>query len=279
MPDPTTLTIPPGHCVTTTYGALRYEMVSALMELRAQNDRSGLTNVAYKMVPGTLVDKARNDAVRGLLADPNAGWLLFIDGDMVFPPDALLRLVQTAYGSHAWADVVGAYCPLRGDMALPTIDSGTGTWESHFPNSGVIEVMRTGAAFLLTKRHVYQNLKDPWYALRVPMRPIDALAEVDNYARIKFDGRNPFRGQPGEPWERLLQCAEQDPSAAGQFIPAEVGEDSGACDRMRAAGFRIVVDTGVVTGHVDTKIVTWEQHKSAIETMRQQQRYFAGVGG
>jgi hypothetical protein len=212
-----------------------------------------------------------------MLSNPQFQWLLFLDGDMTFPPDTLMRLVQTAYGEIPHADAVGAYCPLRGELALPTIDSGTGTWESWFPGSGTVEVMRTGAACILTKRHVYEALKDPWYAVRVPARPIDFMAEVDNFARIKFDGVNPFRGLPNREWERLEQCAEQDPATAGNFVPGEVGEDSGFCDRARNAGFRLFVNTDVITGHLETKTTTWQTHKEAVEKLEKQQRSFAGV--
>lgn len=272
-----TLTIPNGHVCVTTYGVLRHETAMALMEMRSHCEKQGLLNVRWYTVPGGLVAKARNDAVRSLLSDPNGAWLLFVDGDMTFSPDALIRLLQTAYGTHPHADAVGAYCPLRGELALPTIDTGTGTWESVYPGSGVLEVMRTGAAYILTKRHVYESLKDPWYALRVPMRPIDAMLEVDNWARIKFDGANPLRDLPSQVWEKLERCAIEDPSvSANQFTPAECGEDSAACDRMRNAGFRIFVDTNVVTGHVDTKIVDWHQHKTAMENVVKNQQIGAG---
>lgn len=273
-----TLTVPAGHVCVTTYGAIRSETVQSLMETRSHCEKAGLVNVTWRFVPGTLVDKARNDAVRGLLSDPNAAWLLFIDADMVWQPDAVLQLLTTAYAESPWADVVGGYCPLRGDMALPTIDTGTGTWESHFPGSGTLEVMRTGAAFILVKRHVYQTLKEPWYALRVPMRPIDAMLEVDNFCRIKFDGENPFKNLPSAAWEQLERCAIDDPSCShDQFTPAEVGEDSGFCDRARNAGFRIVVNTNIVTGHVDTKIVDWKQHRAAINDAAKNQRLGAGL--
>lgn len=249
-----------------------------LMEMRSHSEKQGLTNARWYTIPGTLVDKARNDAVRSLLSDANAQWLLFVDGDMTFPPDALLRLLTTAYAEMPYADAVGAYCSLRGDMAIPTIDSGTGTWESVFPGSGVIEVMRTGAAFILIKRHVYERLPQPWYCLRVPMRPIDAMVEVDNFCRIKFDGENPFRNLPSEAWEKLERCAIDDPSCShDQFIPAEVGEDSNASDKMRNAGFRIFVHTDIVTGHVDTKIVDWKQHRTAISEAEKNQRLGAGL--
>jgi hypothetical protein len=273
-----TLQIPAGHVVVTTYGPIRHETAAALMEMRSYSERNGLNNVRYYTMPSTLVEKARNECVRELLRDPNAQWLLMVDGDMTFPPDALIRLLQTCYGEMPYADVIGAYCSLRGDLALPTIDTGTGTWESVFPGSGVLEVIRTGAAFILTKKHVYQALSDPWYRVRVPARPLDFMAEVDNFARIKFNGKNPFREQPGREWERLEQCAVEDPSAAPEnFTPGEVGEDSGAADRMRNAGFRIFVHTDVVCGHVDTKIVDWVQHKKAIADVEQTQRYIAGL--
>ena len=51
----------------------------------------GMKNVRYQMIPGTLVEKARNEAVRMMLRE-NHGWMLFVDGDMIFAPDSLHRL-------------------------------------------------------------------------------------------------------------------------------------------------------------------------------------------
>jgi hypothetical protein len=273
-----TLQIPSGHIVMTTHGMVRAETLGCWTEMRSYSEKQGLTNARWYTMPGTLVAKARNDAVRSLLADPNAQWLLQIDADMTFAPDALLKILTTAYAELPHADAVGAYCPLRGDMAIPTIDSGSGTWESFFPGSGTVEVMRTGAAFILTKRHVYENLNQPWYALRVPMRPIDAMAEIDNWCRIKFDGENPFRNLPSEAWEKLERCAIDDPSCSqDQFTPNECGEDSGFCDRMRMAGFRIFVNTDVPTGHVDTRIIDWTTHKKAMQDQEKHIRLGAGL--
>ena len=214
-----------------------------------------------------------------MLRTPNAQWLLQCDADMTWQPDAFLRILATAYGEAPHADAVGGYCPLRGDMALATIDSGTGTWEAGwYPGSGIVEVIRTGAAFLLVKRHVFEALKDPWFRMRVPARPVDFMAEVDNFARLKFDGQNPFRNQANREWERLEDIARNDPSVvAEQFVPVEVGEDSGFCDRARNAGFRIVVNTDIVCGHVDTKIMTWVDHKRALEANETTHRQCCGV--
>lgn len=277
MPEQQQIQVPSGFCCVTTFGQIRQETAACLLEARSFNEKNGLGNLEYQMIPGTLVEKARNEAVRQTLKKGH-GFCFFIDGDMTFQPDAILRLISTAYGEVPHADIMGGWCPLRGEMALPTIDSGSGTWESHFPGSGVIEVMRTGGAFVLFKRRVFEGLKDPWFRMRVPARPIDFMAEVDNWARIKFDGQNPFRGTPEKFWERLEDCARQDPSVVAEnFIPVEVGEDSGCLDRARNAGFRAFVNTDVVCGHVDTVVRSWGDHKKAMDAMETQQRYAVGL--
>jgi hypothetical protein len=267
--------VPQGLVCVTTFGFLRHEMVQSWMDLRSHNDAQGLKNVKYVTLPGTLVEKARNEAVRQMLRE-NMGWLCFIDGDMTFPPDALLKLLATAYGSHPFVDAIGAWCPLRGELSLPTTDYGSGTWESSFPGAGVREVIRTGAAFLLVKRHVFEALEDPWFRMRVPKRPIDAMLEVDNFARCRLNGENPFRRLPE--WEQLEKAAKDDPSALPEnFVPVEVGEDSGFADRMRAAGFRLFVHHDVACGHVDSVVRTWADHAKAMRESEKWPRLASGL--
>jgi hypothetical protein len=249
-----------------------------MMEMRSHSERQGLVNVGWTVVPGTLVEKARNDAVRTMLGsfEGQGKWLLFVDGDMVPPPDGLLRILTTAFSTHPWADCVGGYCSLRGELALPTIDTGTGTWESIYPGSGIREVMRTGAAFLLVKRHVFDTLPQPWFRVRDSIRPLDFMAEVDNWARIHMNGKNPFRGLAGKPWETLERKASEDPSSHS-FTPIEVGEDSGFCDRVKMAGFRIVVDTNLEVPHLDQCVATWRKHREAMDSQKTQWLQAVGV--
>lgn len=272
--------IPSGLCCITTFGTIQQATVQSWTDMRSYSEKMGLHNVAWAMVPGTLVERARNDAVRTMLGafQGQAQWILFVDGDMVFAPESLHKLLITAYGTTPWADVCGAYCSLKGDLALPTLDTGTGTWESIFPGRGPLEVMRTGAAFLLCKRHVFERIPTPWFRVRVPARPLDFMAEVDNWARMKLNGKNPFQGLPGQPWEKLQDLASSDPSAQpGTFVPAEVGEDSGFCDRVRNAGMRICVDTNIEIGHLDTKVIGWRDHKTAMERVNTQWLQAVGV--
>lgn len=278
MPDqPQQIQVPAGLIVCTTYGSITQHTAQCLMDARSFCDKNGLGNLAWRMIPGTLVEKARNESVRQCLRE-NFGFLIFIDGDTTFDSNAIMAVIQSAYGELPQADAMGAWVPLRGELALPTLDSGTGTWETWLPGSGIVPVMRTGGAFLLVKRHVFEALKDPWFRMRVPARPMDFMGEVDNYARMKFNGENPFRGTPDQTWERLEKCAQDDPSIVIEnFVPVEVGEDSGFCDRAKLAGFNLFVNTNIACGHVDQKVLTWGDHKKAMDEATKWQRLASGL--
>jgi hypothetical protein len=270
------VSIPPGMVALTTYGSIVFETHHAIMEMRSLSEKQGLTNVSWQSIPGILVDRARNQAVVQLLKNPQLQWLVFVDGDCVFPPDALIRLLAYAYHENPAADVVGAYNVLRGEPYLPTIDTGTGTWESHFPGSGPLEVMRTGSAFILIKRHVYERVTPPWYGTRHPMRPIDVFAELDNFANQKFDGQNPLAKTPE--WQTLYACAKDDASTYRPESPdAFVGEDSNFCDAVKAAGMRIFVHTDIVCGHIEHNTLTWSNHRDAMEKAAARGRQACGL--
>lgn len=272
MTAPEQFTAPLGLIAMTSPGSIRVETAMSLLNASHFAASKGLP-LHYQHFGGSLVDKARNDAVRALLQS-QAGYVLFVDGDMTFQPDAFLRLVHNAYAIHPHFDAVGGLCHLRGGC-IPTIDTGTGTWESHFAGSGTLEVIRTGAAFLLVKRHVFERMPVPWFACRFPPRRIDALAEIDNYARTKFHGVNPFRGVE---WDKLMGLASTDSESAHLGPPNyEVGEDSGFCDRAKALGFRLAVDTDLEVKHLDVKILDSATHFEQMEDRKRQSRLLHGV--
>lgn len=268
------IVVPAGHFCITTYGQITAETVASYAETRHLFAKNGLDNVNWNIVSGNLVDKARNEAVMHLLADRQAGWLMFFDADMQWAPNAPLLLLQTAYKDCAWADIVGGYCNLRNEPHLPTIDTGTGTWEPTEPNIGPLEVMRTGSACILIKRHVYERMKSPWYGVRPAPQPLDMLAEVDNFANQKFDGFNPLREHPA--WAQLERCAAEHAAQRPDDWSA-VGEDSNFCDKAKALGFRIVVNTDAITHHVTKKVVTPNDHVEAMKKLQQNEALVSGV--
>lgn len=276
--------VPAGMVACTTFGSVTSETAQAWGDMRARAMEINLKNVLFQYVHGVLVDKARNEAVRQMLAhqNPKFEWLCYFDGDMLFDPRILEMLLATAYNDAKWADVIGGYCQLRGEPYLPTIDTGTGTWESWDANVGLAEVIRTGGACLLVKRHVFERMEYPWFGVRPVPRALDIMAELDNFARCKLDGKNPFAHMTE--WQALLKAAAEDASRNRQVTDntpgweySTVGEDSNFCDRSKALGFRIVVNTHAVCGHVDKKVIWPKDHIEAMKKMAQQRRLVAGI--
>ena len=128
-------------------------------------------------------------------------------------------------------------------------------------------------------RHVFEAMEYPWYGIRPAPRPIDMMAEVDNYARIKFDGRNPFWG---DKWEQLLGCAQADARAKGPNVDPmnttnTVGEDSAFTDKAKALGFRIVVQTNAICGHVDKRILWPQDHVDSMKKVKASEEKACGI--
>lgn len=285
MNAPNGFQVPPGLIALTTYGAVRGETVQSMLDMKDHAAKMGLTNINWRVIPGHLVDKARNEAVVASLK-AGAQWLWFLDADMSWEPNLIEIMLHTAFGNPATVpfDIVGGWCPLRGSPYLPTIDTGTGTWEPHDARVGPLEVIRTGGACLLIKRHVLERMEYPWFGVRPAARPLDVLAELDNYSRIKFDGRNPFSRLPE--WEQLSRAATQDahsqraraglnPTPDWKF--SSVGEDSAFCDAARALGFRIVVNTDAVCNHVEHRPITPQMHVDAVKDAESKQLALYGT--
>ena len=277
MSQPPELKLEAGTIAVTTHGTIEAETAECLINLRGHLERAGVGHlVHWRWIHQALVDKARNEAVYKFLENKDLRWLWMIDADMVFQPQIADSIFRTAFLDCPWADVVGGYCQLKGFPNLPTMDLGSGQWESVDAHCGPQEVIRTGGACILFKRHVFERIQPPWFGVRTVDTPLRYMAEFDNYARQKFDGRNPFRDLPA--WDQLQGCAAQDHVRVRNNHQA-VGEDSNFCDSVKAAGMRIVVDTNAVCGHRDRKTIWPADHQEALAKARQAQEQLCGVLG
>lgn len=261
-----------GLCATVcTTGHVQPEFSKSREDMRCYNIERDFTAVEYQIFDAKLVEQGRDTAVKHALKH-DYDWILQIDADAVFPANAMIRILKTAYVDVPNSDAVGAYANLKNEPYLPTIDTGTGTWERWHPNSGVVPAIRTGGHFLLTKASAFHKMgPPPWFRTRLANRPVDALADTDNFARMKLDGRNPLTQHPD--WHTLVAEA-RDESGEGQ---SGVGEDSSFCDRLRAAGGRLYVDTGIVTGHKSGKVITPKDFKEAMNEQDELRRNLCGI--
>ncbi len=286
-----TVDIPPGRICCTSYGQIQVETAESLLQMARHAEQIGLTAITWSFISGTLVDRARNDAAIQFMqtANPREDWLWFIDGDMLFDKTLIEKMLKTAFVDLPQADILGGYCNLKGAPYLPTIDRGSGTWEAHDANIGPVEVIRTGAACLLIKRHVFDKIKYPWFGVFPASEPLEMLAEVDGFARRHYDGRNPLAGAE---WDKLTEIASGDskktkwvsPDGGRSFMAgpqhkrfSTVGEDSGFCDRARAAGLNIFVNTDAVVHHIDRKVIGPADHQKGLNEAREAQRELIGV--
>ena len=241
-----------------------------LMEMRSWCDRNGFHNVEWRPFSAVLVEHGRDEVMRHALAE-NYDFALQIDADAApIPPDALLRILHTSFIAVPDSSVVGGYAQLKSPPYLPTIDTGTGTWEPHFPGEGILPVIRTGAHFLLVKPSILRRFGPPWFRTRLGLRPIDALREVDNFARLRNHGKNPLAG---DDWTALLEDAR----AQAGGVESPVGEDSGFCDAVLAVGGKIYVDTDLVIGHVGKRLITPEMLRTELDKRKTKVRRALGV--
>lgn len=255
--------------VTVTTGSITTETASALSEMRDWSSRNGLTAVEWRNFPALLVESARDQVAAHTLRQ-DYDWVLYIDADAApFPPYALGRFLQIAYDIEPWVDVLGAYCQLKSPPYFPTIDTGTGTWQPEPAGQGTLPVIRTGGHFLFVKTPVFRKFGPPWFRSRQTLPALRALRDVDNLARTKFDGENPFADS--EDWQELLRMY-----SGQKNEPGTVGEDSGFCDAVRAHGGHIAVDTDLVVGHIARKTVL---PRDMIDALREKERrMYAKVG-
>lgn len=250
---------------------LKPQMSVAMSNMRSWNDTHGFTNVEYKIIPATLVEAGRDSAAQHALKE-GYDWLLQIDGDAApFPEDALARMLHTLYVTHPQLDALGAYVQLKGRGSIPAIDTGTGTWEEHYPGEGILPVIRTGAHFFCCKTQAFQRFGPPWFRTRQVPSPAQAFAEVDSFARQRTDGRNPLWDHPE--WLTLLQEARR--VSPGN---SHVGEDSGFFDALHAAGGQAAVDTDLVVGHVADDVILPDAYIDHMKEQRRFKRLAIGVG-
>ena len=263
-------TLPGLIATVVTQGSVMPQFMEAHSDLRSYNDRNGLLKVEYKQFPAVLVEAGRDSVVQHMLKEKYE-WVLQIDADAApFPQNALERMLQLAFNEMPHVDVVGGYCQIKGPLPMPTIDTGTGTWEEHYPGEGVLPVIRTGAHFFLCKASAFKGSGPPWFRSRVATTPLRAMMEVDNFARTSLDGFNPLSAAPE--WETLMHKAFKT-----TYGETHVGEDSGFFDKLRAVGRTVVVDTDLIVGHVTSKTIMPVDFKEAMDKRLSVQRAALGI--
>jgi hypothetical protein len=237
---------------TLTAGDIRHGTFSSWNDLVrydviGESGQDGCQHVlaggSIELLSGPRVAEGRSQIVDAFLKREiykDVDWLLMIDSDMTFQPDALCQLLGHAYDGKRNAKkhkpecyVIGGLCFAGGRTKMyPTIYKGVTrkAWDdtdqvvpepiTDYPRNELVKVMATGAAFLLVHRNVLIHMNMP---------------HPDGFA-------TDVHGQPNpHPW-----------FVEGLSKGVQFGEDVAFCMRANALGYGVYVHTGVQTGHLKT---------------------------
>lgn len=113
-------------------------------------------------VPRVVIQHARNLIVSKAL-ELNCSHVLFIDDDMIFPPNALIKLLE-----HD-KDIVCGLAFQRKKPHMPCIfrnvehDGEQQIYPMEVVKQGLFDIDACGSAFVLIKTEVFRALSEPWY--------------------------------------------------------------------------------------------------------------------
>lgn len=157
------------------YRSVEGPTLLASMALSAASAEAGI-----KMLPigtsGCYIEDNRNGSVQHAIdTGINFDWLLWIDGDMIFPYDALARLI-----AHD-KDIVGANYRQRTPPYAFTGAYLDGK-DTHLMEPGLWPMSHLPTGLLLTRFDIYRKLAYPWFNAGLKGQPRDDVYFC-NFAR------------------------------------------------------------------------------------------------
>lgn len=137
------------HLGIPCYGGMMSEpTVTSLLRFILLAQQVGLNWSLDTMVNESLVTRARNNLMAKMMTNAQATHFMFIDADIRFEPDAILKMMACD------KDVIGGLYPKK---ALP-VNYVINLQPQTKVQGDIFTVDTMGTGFLLFKRHVYEKL-------------------------------------------------------------------------------------------------------------------------
>jgi hypothetical protein len=137
------------HFCLPMYGGLCNEATFiAMIKFTIIAAKLGINYSIDTMVNESLIPRGRNNLVAKMLHNQAATHLMFIDVDLGFDPEAILRLLL------ANQDVVGGVYPMKRIPVRYVIN----TVPNPVVQGDLVEVSTLGTGFMLVKRHVFDKM-------------------------------------------------------------------------------------------------------------------------
>lgn len=199
------------------------------------------------IIQGNVLVFQRNECIHKMDGD----WILFVDSDMTWQPDAIKTLVETQRKFDL--DIVSGLCFQRAAPYQPTmyIEASKAmlaegyTWSGYtfleqWDEDAAVEVDATGMAFCLVHRRVFDRI----------------LLKNIGEGFLDLEARRDMQPQAFFKW-------------TGKF-----GEDFQFCREAKESGSRIFVDTSVKVGHIGEHTITEETFLQEIAFRNPEQQAF-----
>ena len=198
-------------------GMIHSDAVSALLRYQACRIDFALMTIGNE----SLITRARNTIISEFDARTEFSHLLFLDADVLLPPEGLQRMLASG------CDVIGAAVALKGRNADGTRIFNIGRM---LGESGMYyQIERIGTAALLLSRRAATAL----------------IADARSDGRVYTHG-NDIRGA------ELRAPVQYDVFRVGVIDDEYLSEDFWVCRELRRLGFPIHLDPTIVTRHSGT---------------------------
>src|SRR6266853_2140360 len=168
------MTVPKVAIAVPYYRTVEGPTLLACMDLSARS--AGTVAMLPIGTSGCYIEDNRNGSVEyALKTGIPFDWLLWIDGDMIFPGDALLRLI-----AHD-KDIVGANYRQR-TPPYGFVGHYLDGSDAHLLEPGLWPMSHLPTGLLLTRFDIYRKLSYPWFKPGLRDEPRDDVSFC-NYAR------------------------------------------------------------------------------------------------
>lgn len=191
---------------------------------------------------GSVITRSRNLCVKKAL-EMNADYLMFIDSDLVFPANAMKRLL-----AHN-KDIVGATYNMRmepyrtlGRMKLLPGETEPAQVERRIASGGIHEADELPGGFMFIKMDVFRRIPKPWY-FETYYRDIDPVKAFRDMIRdhvqvtMPRDLETALLATPG-----LRDWANREQANVMKVGAEYISEDINFCRKAIRYGYRLWCD-------------------------------------
>lgn len=229
----------------------------------------GWANASVGVRSGPLLAAGRGHLIGNFREHTDGDCLVMLDTDQTFTPERFWELVATYKAlrdQHADVGIVAGVTWMSGhpklDNPLPNFwyqENGRGQFihATTYPDDAIIDAAAVGCSNLVIGRDC-----------------VDAVIHTDTGRQY-----NPFHHMPILNWRALAEdlAAWDDIDKIEQVMrnavlqADQLGEDLSFCVRVRDAGFRILVHTGLEFGHSKNYLLDGDDYRAAVERWKQQE--------